>query len=56
MTHPPGMVVDVYGRPDDVLFSLWNYTDSEIVVNLQAVTSTVLLSTKLLSEHRFCPA
>ena len=36
MTDPPGMVVGVSGHFGDVLFSLWNYTDAEIEVNVGA--------------------
>jgi hypothetical protein len=36
MTDPPGMVVGVSGHFGDVLFSLWNYTDAEIEVNVRA--------------------
>jgi hypothetical protein len=36
MTDPPGMVVGVSGYFGDVLFSLWNYTDAEIEVNVEA--------------------
>jgi hypothetical protein len=36
MTDPPGMVVGVSGHFGDVLFSLWNYTDAEIEVNVEA--------------------
>jgi hypothetical protein len=36
MTDPPGMVVGISGRFGDVLFSLWNYTDGEIEVNVEA--------------------
>jgi hypothetical protein len=36
MTNPPGMVVGVSGHFGGVLFSLWNYTDAEIEVNVEA--------------------
>jgi hypothetical protein len=36
MTDPPGMVVGVSAHFGDVLFSLWNYTDAEIEVNVRA--------------------
>ena len=36
MTNPPGMVVGVSRHCGDVLFSLWNYTDAEIEVNVEA--------------------
>jgi hypothetical protein len=36
MTDPPGMVVGISGHLGDVLFSLWNYTDAEIEVNVEA--------------------
>ena len=36
MTDPPGMVVGVSAHFGDVLFSLWNYTDAEIEVNVGA--------------------
>jgi hypothetical protein len=36
MTDPPGMVVGVSRHFGDVLFSLWNYTDAEIEVNVEA--------------------
>jgi hypothetical protein len=36
MTNPPGMVVGVSGHFGDVLLSLWNYTDAEIDVNVEA--------------------
>ena len=36
MTNPPGMVVGVSGLFGDVLFSLWNYTDAEIEVSVEA--------------------
>jgi hypothetical protein len=36
MADPPGMVVGVSGHFGDVLFSLWNYTDAEIEVNVEA--------------------
>jgi hypothetical protein len=36
MTDPPGMVVGVSRHFGDVLFSLWNYTDTEIEVNVGA--------------------
>jgi hypothetical protein len=36
MTDPPGMVVGISGHFGDVLFSLWNYTDAEIEVNVEA--------------------
>jgi hypothetical protein len=36
MTDPPGMVVGVFEHFGDVLFSLWNYTDAEIEVNVGA--------------------
>ena len=36
MTNPPGMVVDVSGGIDGILFSLWNYTDAAIRVNVEA--------------------
>ena len=36
MTDPPGMVVGVSRHFGDVLFSLWNYTEAEIEVNVEA--------------------
>src|ERR1700761_2453844 len=36
MTDPPGMVVGVSRHFGDVMFSLWNYTDAEIEVNVGA--------------------
>jgi hypothetical protein len=36
MTDPPGMVVGISGHFGDVLFSLWNYTDAETEVNVEA--------------------
>ena len=46
MTDPPGMVVGISRHFGDVLFSLWNYTDAEIEVNVgaEAVPPTEPLS------------
>ena len=54
MTNPPGMVVGVSGHFGDVLFSLWNYTDAEIEVNVGRGRTADRATEQFLSRHQHC--
>jgi hypothetical protein len=58
MTDPPGMVVGVSGHFGEVLFSLWNYTDAEIEVNVaaEAVPPTEALNNSLQATNIAVPS